>query len=88
MPFVSRNSNGNINGVFANRQDFAAELLPDNDPAIIAFLNPTVLDGVDSWDLLSLRLAFNHENRIRAIEGKAAITVAQFKTALRTILNG
>lgn len=27
-------------------------------------------------------VAFNHENRIRVLEGKAAITKAQFKTAL------
>lgn len=27
-------------------------------------------------------VAFNHENRIRALEGKAAITKAQFKMAL------
>jgi hypothetical protein len=42
MPFVGRDSNGNINGLFANAQDFTNEFLPDNDPSVIAFLNPPV----------------------------------------------
>lgn len=46
-----------------------------------------VIDPVDAWDFVTLKIAFNHENRIRALEGKPAITVAQFKTALRNMAN-
>ena len=40
MPYVSRDTNGNINGVFANPQDFTSEYLDDADPAVVAFLTP------------------------------------------------
>ena len=52
----------------------------NNSPA------PVIIDAVDSWDIMSLKLAFNHENRIRALEGKAALTLVQFKTAVRAML--
>jgi predicted RNA-binding protein with PIN domain len=38
-----------------------------------------VLKGIE-------RVLFNHENRIRVLEGKAAITREQFITALKTLL--
>lgn len=41
MPYVSRNDAGNINGLFANLQPgYAEEFLPDDDPEVVAFLNP------------------------------------------------
>ena len=40
------------------------------------------VDPLSSWDRISLRIAFNHENRIRVLEGKQAITLAQFKAAV------
>lgn len=43
-------------------------------------------DPVDTWDVITLKIAFNHENRIRALEGKAAITAAQFKAAVKTLI--
>lgn len=43
-------------------------------------------DTIGKWDLVSLQIAFNHENRIRALESKASITLAQFKTAVRNLL--
>jgi XkdW protein len=33
-----------------------------------------------------MKVLFNHENRIRALEGKAAITAAQFITAIKVLL--
>lgn len=54
--------------------------------ALLAAVAPPVLDAIDQWDMVSLRIAFNHENRIRALEGKTAITVAQFKAALRVLI--
>jgi hypothetical protein len=85
MAWVSR-KNGVISGVFANRQPgFADEQLADADPGITVFLNPPAADPIEQWDLTSLKTTFNHENRIRALEGKAPITVAQFKTALKAL---
>jgi len=41
MPYVSRGDSGNINGLFANPQPgYAEEFLPDDDPEVVAFLNP------------------------------------------------
>lgn len=41
---------------------------------------------VDRVDAVQLRIAFNHENRIRALESKQAVTLAQFKTAVKALL--
>jgi hypothetical protein len=42
--------------------------------------------AVDSLDALAFRIAFNHENRLRALEGKPAATTQQFRTALKALL--
>jgi hypothetical protein len=49
------------------------------------------LDGekvaaVDGFDAVALRVLMNHENRIRALEGKQAIQAQQFRTALKALL--
>lgn len=41
---------------------------------------------VSQIDIVALRGLFNHENRIRALEGKAAVTVAQFTNAVKALL--
>lgn len=41
---------------------------------------------VDNVDMVVFKVLFNHENRIRALESKAAITTQQFKTALLGML--
>ncbi len=43
-------------------------------------------DPLDSWDLVSLQIAFNHENRIRVLESKAPVTLQQFKNAVKALL--
>lgn len=43
---------------------------------------PLAPDITSNMDILILKIAFNHENRIRTLEGKATITLAQFKNAL------
>lgn len=41
MPYVSRGDNGKINGLYANLQPgYAEEFLPDDNPEVMAFLNP------------------------------------------------
>jgi hypothetical protein len=37
-------------------------------------------------DYVSGQILFNHENRIRVLEGKAQITAKQFKTAVKGLL--
>jgi len=47
-----------------------------------AIKNFTAKMRVDGMDLLQNKVLFDHENRIRALEGAAPVTVAQFRTAL------
>jgi hypothetical protein len=41
---------------------------------------------LDRFDLLNLKVAFNHENRIRALEGEQPVTQARFRTAMKAML--
>lgn len=50
------------------------------------YVPPPPTDPVDAWDIISFKIAFNHENRIRALEGKAPITAAQFRAAVKAAL--
>ena len=43
---------------------------------------------VDAIDVLVFKVLLNHENRIRALENKATITAAQFKSGLAAVLGG
>ncbi len=52
---------------------------------------PTELDAdktsaVAAIDMALLRVAFNHENRIRALEAQAPLTLAQFRAAVKALL--
>lgn len=42
--------------------------------------------AIDAVDRVTIRVLFTHENRTRALEGKAAVTMNQFRTALRALL--
>lgn len=37
-------------------------------------------------DAVLFKVAFNHENRIRSLEGKQPVTAAQFRTAVKALL--
>lgn len=53
---------------------------------VVAAHDPTANAPVaDKVELVLLKIEFNHENRIRALEGKPAITLAQFKAAISVI---
>lgn len=41
---------------------------------------------VSAIDMLQLTVSFNMENRVRVLEGKGAVTLAQYKTALKALL--
>lgn len=54
-------------------------------------LTPAELDlrkeqKLDAYDILSLKILFDHENRLRTLENKTAITAAQFRAALKARL--
>ena len=55
----------------------------DYTPAELDSLSNSKIDAVD---ILMVKVAFNHENRIRALESKAPITMQQFRNALRAML--
>lgn len=63
-----------VTRVWTVRAKTAAELDADKDAVLTAY------------DMLSFKVLFNHENRVRTLEGKAAITAAQFKAALKALL--
>lgn len=55
--------------------------------AVVAAHDPNAVSPLaNKVDIILLKIAFNHENRIRVLEGKAPITMAQFKTALNALL--
>lgn len=41
---------------------------------------------LDAYEILTLRILFNHENRLRAIQGVSAATTAQFRAFLKNNL--
>lgn len=69
--------------------EYPDDSLPPVDPP--APPTPEELEAIEAKAELDLALrkmflvAFNHENRIRALEGKASIARAQFKTALSNL---
>lgn len=42
--------------------------------------------AINQFDVLAFKVLFDHENRTRALESKAAITQAQFRAALKARL--
>ncbi len=41
---------------------------------------------INATDMVQLQVLFDHENRIRVLEGKAAVTRTQFKNAIKALL--
>lgn len=65
----------NVTRVWTVRDKTAGELDDDKTENVTSSFN-TIIGKV----------LFNHENRIRALEGKAAITAAQFITAIKALV--
>lgn len=57
--------------------------LRPTDAAMLAAYQQAV---ANSLDIMQLHIMFNHENRIRTLEGKVALTQAQFIAAIVTLL--
>lgn len=70
-------------------EDNLAEVLAN---ASVRPVNANMLDGYKGKQAsrftleIAAKVAFNHENRIRALEGKSAVTAAQFGSALKVML--
>lgn len=48
MPYIQRNKDGKIKGVFARlQQGYAEEFLPDDDAEVLAYQNPIPLSDAD-----------------------------------------
>ena len=64
----------------------------EDEADVLRPVDPDVLDGYQTQHAKVItsravnKLLFNHENRIRALEGKVALTPAQFKVALKNLM--
>lgn len=102
MPFVQRDALNRVAGKWTVQQFEGQEFLPDGHPDLVFVETAEEKDSrevaeVDSAFQLSRvqRLIFlielDQENRIRALEGRPAITTAQYRDALIVrykVLNG
>lgn len=79
-------NDGDGRGAYIEFWDAAVLGLQPSEATLAALPEPAPPDPLSAWDAITLKIAFNHENRVRTIEGKTAVTVAQFKTALRGLL--
>lgn len=68
----------------ADWRDYQAWLALGNTPT--PYVAPPPLDSLSAWDVISAKVLFNHENRIRTLEAKSAITAAQFRTAVKALI--
>jgi len=86
MPYVSRDADGNINGMYENEQEFTSEFLPENDPAVVAF-KAQAPELVSEAAAAPLSMATDNtsridelEARLAAVEEKLGITPATLST--------
>lgn len=86
--FLSWISSGNI-PTSIDTEDSLSEVLAN---ASVRPLNAGLLDSYKGKQAgkftleIAAKVAFNHENRLRALEGKQSITAAQFANALKAML--
>ncbi len=66
--------------------DVLASHAPDKVPAAAAAQDALRQRKLDAMDAAQVKVLFNHENRIRALEGKPALTHAQFKAAIFALI--
>lgn len=81
-------SRGNLPSNIASEAELGEVLAPSQVRPVAA----GVLDGYKDSQATKLtieivaKVLFNHENRLRALEGKQAATAAQFKSALKDLM--
>ena len=67
-----------VTEVFTVRAKTAQEIAAEQD---------AIKEGaLDKFDLVALKIAFNHENRIRVLEARPQVTAAQCRAALKALL--
>lgn len=96
--FIKRDVLNRITGDAARPQDgWQNEELADDNPELVAYQTNGVIKTAAELDAakdeqvagyagLILKVAFNHENRIRQLENKVPITLVQFAAALKAFL--
>jgi hypothetical protein len=85
MAYVTYDTNNNVTGVFANPQSFQTTQVSDNDPAVVAFLNPPPpIPNI-------LRRQFYQQLSVQAIitqaQALAAVQSGTIPPALQTVVN-
>lgn len=88
VPGVLRDSDGAFippDDRNADWNDYQVWLALGNTPTP-APAPPPPPDALNAWDIISAKIDFNQENRIRALEGKVAVTAAQFRTAVKALV--
>jgi hypothetical protein len=86
--FQSWKATGGLPTRIASEQELGEVLAPH----AVRPMNTTVLDAYKDSQAAKLtieiaaKVLFNHENRLRALEGKAPANAAQFKTALKALM--
>ena len=75
MPYVARNQLGNIGCLFGYEQPFAEEFLPLDDPEVVEYLSPKP----PTEDVV----LYDHENRIRELEGVPPLTPEEFAAKVK-----
>lgn len=68
MPFITRNENAKINGVYANEQEEGQEFLADDSPELLAYLAP----ALPPLTPRQVRLVLNANNLRSAVEAAVA----------------
>jgi hypothetical protein len=81
-------ADGNVPPNCASETDLGSVLSAYDDfvPVPASVLDGYKTSRISNANKVMLRILFNHENRIRALESKAALTQAQFLTALKAVL--
>ena len=79
-------SEGPVRSFYADRVEDVWTVRNKTAPELTAEVESRKEQMLDSLNDIQNKVLFNHENRIRALEGKAAITPAQFRAALKGLL--
>jgi len=81
--YVQRNASGAIQGVFANKQPgLAEEQLASDHPDVVAFIDATMTPPPPQVQTETTVL-YDHENRIRAIEGTPPLSLTDFTDKMK-----
>jgi hypothetical protein len=87
MPYVKRDELNRVVGIFAIPQFKGQEFLEDGHPDLVFVETAEEAQRkteaqVDSMDRLFFEVMFNHESRVRVLEGKPQVTKARFRDEL------